>query len=359
MRIILSGGGTGGSVTPLLAVAEELEKQKPGIEFLFIGTRQGIPEKKLVEGQDIPYQSIFSGKLRRYLNWRNMIDPFFIIFGLIQSFFIILKFKPQAILSAGGFVAVPLSWAGWFLRVPIFIHQQDMIPGLANKLMAPMARKITVSFEKSLADFKINKTVLTGNPVRHWILAGNKLRAIKKFNLEHNLPTILILGGGTGAQKINQLIEEIKAQLTKSCQIIHCTGIEPTSNNNQALKVNSRYHSYKFLKKAMTDAYAIADVVISRAGMGVLTELSFLAKPTILIPIPDSHQEFNAQYFAKEKAVVLFDQKNLTAQLLQEKIYQLIASTDQRSVLSLNMSKLVYPKAAQKIADLVLTLIKK
>ena len=135
------------------------------------------------------------------------------------------------------------------------------------------------------------------------------------------MPTILSLGGGTGDQKINQLIEEIKAQLTKSCQIIHCNGIEPTSNNNQALKVNSRYHSYKFLKKAMTYAYAIADFVISRAGMGFLTELSFLAKPTILLPIPVSHQEINAQIFSKEKAIVLLYQNNLTPKFLEEKFY--------------------------------------
>ena len=354
MKIILAGGGTGGSVTPLLAIVQELRKQKPEIGFLFIGTRKGVPEKDLVRAQGIQYKSIFSGKLRRYFSLRNCIDPFLILFGFIQSFFIILRFKPGAIVSAGGFVCVPVAWAGWLLRIRIFIHQQDIIPGLANKLIAPLAKKITISFEKSLNDFNKTKTVLTGNPVRSWILKGHRQAAVKRFNLEDNLPTLLVIGGGTGAKKINEIIIKIVPELVKFCQIIHLTGQKQGQMSNVKCQMSERCHQYEFLKQDMSDAYAAADLVISRAGMGVLTELSVLGKPTILIPIPDSHQESNAKYFVDQKAVILMNQKDLTPEILLNKIGSLVSSADQRAILSLNISKLGHLNAAQKIARIVL-----
>ncbi len=354
MRIILSGGGTGGSVTPLLALAREIRKQKPDTEFLFVGTRKGIPERQLVEANNIPFKSIFSGKLRRYFDWRNIFSPFLIKLGSIQSFFLILKFRPKAIISAGGFVAVPLVWAGWLLRVPTFIHQQDIIPGLANKLMAPLAKKITVSFSESLTSFSQKKAILTGNPARFEITRGSKKRAIERFNLEPDCPTLLVVGGGLGAEKINELITKIAPELVKFCQVIHLTGRGKKYESLKIESLNNRYHQYEFLNPEMSDALAAADLVISRAGMGILTELVSLAKPTILIPISNSHQEANAQYFAGQKAVILMEQKNLNPQILLGKIRQLIFSTDERSVLSLNISKLSRPEAGQKIAEIVL-----
>ena len=350
MRIILSGGGTGGSVTPLLAVAREIKARVSEVEFLFVGTRKGIPERELASFAGIPFQSIFSGKLRRYFDWRNIASPFLIKLGFIQSLFIILKTRPAAIISVGGFVSVPLVWAGRALRVPVFIHQQDVTPGLANKLMAPFARIITVSFEKSLADFPRGKPVLTGNPVRPEILKGDKKRALKKFNLEPNLPTLLVIGGGTGAKRINQLISEIASELAKFCQVIHLTGRNKFQVSSFKFQVSPRYHQYEFLTEEMADAYAIADLVISRAGMGVLTELAHLSKPTILIPIPRSHQIANGQYFARKNAAVLLDEEKLTPEILLENIRQLLFSANKRSILSLNISKLVQPEAAQKIA---------
>ena len=347
MRIFLSGGGTGGSVSPLLAISQEIKKKNPEVKFLFIGTKKGIPERELAQSYNIPYQPIFSGKLSRYFCWQNFVSPFLIIAGFLQSVFLILKHRPKAIISAGGFVAVPLVWAGWFFRTPIFIHQQDVVPGLANKLMAPFAKIITVSLEKSLNDFSKEKTVLTGNPVRPDIKNYSRERAIKRFNLENNLPTLLVVGGGTGAQSINKLISEIIPELVEFCQIIHLTGKIKIPDSN-------RYHSYEFLNEAMPDALTIADLVVSRAGMGFLTELSILGKPAIIIPMPDSHQEINAQYFAEQKAIVLMNQKNINPKILSEKIHQLIFSTGERSVLSLNISKLAKPDAASKIAEIIL-----
>ncbi|MFA6215893.1 MAG: glycosyltransferase, partial [Patescibacteria group bacterium] len=205
MKILFSGGGTIGSVSPLIAVYEEIKKQHPGAEFLWLATSDG-PEDKLIGSYQIPLKKIFAGKFRRYFSWQNFFDPILIIFGFFQSLLIILKFKPQAVISAGGFVAVPVTWAAWLCRRPVLILQQDIRPGLANKLMARFASIIAVAFPKSLADFPGPKTVLTGNPVRPEILAGSREAGYKFFNFSPQLPTVLILGGGTGALSINRLV---------------------------------------------------------------------------------------------------------------------------------------------------------
>jgi len=361
MKIILSGGGTGGSVMPLLAVAEEIKKQcakdapqmrNSECEFLFIGTRKGIPEKKLVQEKNILYRSIYSGKLRRYFSFKNITDIFFILFGFIQSIFIILRFKPQAIFSAGGFVAVPLSLAGWFLRIPIFIHQQDIVPGLANKIIAPLSKKITVSFGVSLKSFNPQKTILTGNPVRPDIFEGRKERAIKKFSLEKGLPTLLIIGGGTGAKDLNDLIFQIVPQLTDFCQIIHLTGPNKSIINE---KLNHRrYHQIEFLTKEIIDVYQAADLVVCRAGLGTLTELSVLKKPLILIPIPDSHQEANAEYFKEKADIVVLSQKKIIAKILLKQIKNLIMSPDDLKRTGESIYQLIQLRAGEKISKIIL-----
>lgn len=351
LRAILTGGGTGGSVAPVLAVYEEMKKQRPEAEFLFVGTRKGIPERELVQNRNIPYKSIFSGKLRRYFSFKNIIDPFLILSGFIQSVFLILKFKPGAVFSAGGFVAVPLAAAAWLLKVPIFIHQQDIVPGLANKLIAPLARRITVSFEKSLKDFHKKKAFLTGNPVRPEILQGDKQKAIKRFQLEENIPTLLIIGGGTGARDLNELVVQIIPELVAFCQVVHLTGKNKSIKNQLNF---SRYHQMEFLSEGMPDLYQASDLVVSRAGLGVLTELSVLKKPLILIPIPGSHQVANAEYFSEKKAAVLINQKGLTQQILLQKIRQMIFSRNELSLLSSNISKLARPEAARKITEIIL-----
>jgi len=353
MRIVLTGGGTGGSVTPLLAIAEEIRKQKSEAKFLFIGTRAGYPEKEMIKNYDFSFCQIFCGKLRRYFSWQNFFDPFLVFLGFCQSLFILKKFKPIFIISAGGYVAVPVVLAGWFLKIPSLIHQQDIIPSLTNKILSPFAKKITVSFEKSLADFPKNKTVLTGNPIRKFILNGDKERAIQKFNLEKNLPTLLVLGGGTGALFINNLIGQILSELTKFCQIIHLTGKDKLKIENCKLKIN-RYYAYEFLTEEVTDAYAVADLVISRAGMNVLSELSVLGKPTIIIPIPDSHQEENAQYFQEKGAALVLDQKELTGEKLLNEIRELLGNKKKQNQLSENIKKIMLTNAAQKITAQIL-----
>lgn len=361
MRIILTGGGTMGPVVPLLALVQELREdfkiKKQDLNLLWLGTKNG-PEKNLIKDYQIPFKHIFHGKFRRYLSFKNLIDPFFIFLGLIQSFFILKKFKPDIILSVGGFVSVPVVWAGWLLKIPTLIHQQDIQPGLANKLMTPFIERITVTFQKSLEDFPKNKTVWTGNPVRKDILQGNKIRAIKFFNLEKDIPTLLIIGGGRGALELNKIVVEALPQLVKFCQVIHLTGkgkILPILNFDSLIA--RRYRSCEFLKKEIKDAFAIADLIITRAGLSTLTELCFLEKPIIIIPIPNSHQEENARIFEKLRGAVVLSQKNLTPQNLVLEIKGLLTDKRELEKLRRNIKKVMKSNAADNIIQEIYKII--
>ncbi len=354
MKVFLVGGGTGGSVAPLLAIAEEIKKKKPEAEFIFIGTKKGQPEKEMIKDYNFHFKQIFSGKLRRYFSWQNFIDPIFILLGFFQSIFLLIKFRPQIIISAGSYVSVPVVLAGWLLKIPSLIHQQDIIPSLSNKILAPFAKKITVTFEKSLNDFPKKKTVLVGNPVREVIFKGDKERARERFDLEKNLPVVFILGGGTGAAFLNNLVWQSLDQLLDFCQIIHLTGKGKLEIRNWKSEINYRYHLYEFLTEEIADAYAVADLVISRAGMNVLSELAVLGKPAIIIPIPDSHQEANAKYFAGKNAVIVLNQKELTSQKLLNEIRKLIFDEKLKNQLQENIKKIIPFDAKEKIVKEIL-----
>ncbi|MBN1779217.1 MAG: UDP-N-acetylglucosamine--N-acetylmuramyl-(pentapeptide) pyrophosphoryl-undecaprenol N-acetylglucosamine transferase [Candidatus Buchananbacteria bacterium] len=351
MRIILSGGGTIGSVSPLVAVFEEIKALKPETQFLWLSTRKG-KEIKLISAYNIPLKKIFAGKFRRYFSFRNFIDPVFIFLGFCQSVFFILSFKPDVIVSAGGFVAVPLVWAAKIFRVKVLIHQQDVRPGLANLLMARFATKITVTFEKSIKDFFVKKTIWIGNPVRSDILAGDKNRAIQNFGLENNLPTLLVIGGGTGSEVINKLIVSALPELTKFCQVIHLTG-----GRMSDVPSASRYHPFEFLTEEMKDAYAMSDLVVSRAGMSVLTELSALAKPAVVIPIANNHQEDNASEFLKQNAIILAEESSLNPEGFIQSIKELISNPAQLKYLSQNINSVIPPGATQKMTEIILSMI--
>lgn len=354
MKIILTGGGTAGSVIPLLAIAAQIKKQNPDAQFLFIGTKKGQPEKELAEKYNIPFTSIHGGKLRRYFDLRNIIDIFLIIIGFFQSLFIISKFKPDIILGAGGFIQVPVIWAGKFLGKKIIIHQQDLKPSLANKLTSCYADKITVTFEKSLNDFKKEKTVLTGNPVRKKILNGDKEVAYKTFNLNKNLPVILFVGGGTGALGLNIIIEKALPKLVEFCQIIHLTGKDKKVGDFN----HENYHPYEFLKDEMKEALTVADLIVSRAGMSALTEFSVLGKPIILVPLPKSHQEENALFFSQNRAANVIYYTDLKSELLTEKIKSLLNNKEEINILSENIKKIIKPEAAQSITSEIFKLVK-
>ncbi len=359
-KIILSGGGSGGPVTPLLALANSLWSEEEGqpLEILFIGTKRG-PEKEMVAAfnnnrkEVLRFVPIISGKLRRYFSWHNFGDLFKIICAFGQAFFLLLREKPDLIVSAGGFVSVPLVWAAALLRQPVLIHQQDVRPGLANKLMAPFARAITVNFEKSLYDYG-PRAIWIGNPVAPLQLSGDALsvKEIKdKYSLDITLPLVFITGGGTGAQAINELIFSSVSELTKFCQIIHLTGKGKLPVQEISL---ANYQVFEFLNnEEVLDLMRAADLVISRAGMSALSELSLLNKAALLIPIPKSHQEENAAVFAQARAAIVLKQDELTAAKLITEIRNLLADGQERVRLSNSIGKVIKRGAAESMAGIV------
>lgn len=321
MKVIFSGGGTLGPVTPLLALSEIIKTKYPQTEFVWIGTQSG-PERALVEKYNIRFITISSGKLRRYFSFWNFVDWIKIIVAFWQSMFLLLKEKPVAVITAGGFVSVPLHLAAWFCNIPAWVHQQDVRVSLANKIMAPFAQVITVAIKENLPAFSDKKTFWLGNPVRQDVFTGSKEEARKIFDLSANLPVVLATGGGTGSHRVNEIILKAAEHLSGKAQIIHITGPDRSQEMSEhAQKILNFYHARKFLTTEMKDAYAIADVVIARAGFGTLSELAALKKPAIIIPLP-GHQEENAAYFAKAKAIVEVNQNEADpykiAKIIQE-----------------------------------------
>ncbi|MDD5566861.1 MAG: undecaprenyldiphospho-muramoylpentapeptide beta-N-acetylglucosaminyltransferase [Patescibacteria group bacterium] len=354
MKIIFAGGGTGGSATPLLAVADEIGEKYPEADFLFIGTQYG-PEGNLVREKGMGFQAISAGKLRRYFSWRNFIDPFRVLAGFFQSLKILKEYRPDVILAAGSFVSVPVVWAAWFLHIPALIHQQDVIPSLANKMLQRIATLITVTFESSLKNFPKEKTIWVGNPIREELLTGSRDAGQKDFGLDPSLPTVLVFGGGTGAQKINEMMMEMIFKLTKFCQVVHLFGKE-----KMMYKIKEeRYHGYEFLVGEMKEAFAVADIVLCRAGLGSLTEVAAVGLPAIIIPMPDTHQEANAAVFKRANAAVVLDQSTVDPDFLVNVIHGLLSNMEWRRVLSKNIRQLVKPEAREILADKLLSLIKK
>jgi len=359
-KIILSGGGSGGPVTPLLALADNLlrEEGPTSLELVFVGTHHG-PEKEMASAFNARHDSalrfipIVSGKLRRYFSWHNLIDLFKIIVACGQAFFLLLKEKPDLVISAGGFVSVPLVWMAALWRCPVLIHQQDVRPGLANRLMAPFARAITVTFEKSLYDYGA-RAIWIGNPVAP-VSPDQKMLSVKeikdKYGLDIALPFVFVTGGGTGARAINELIFASVPESAESYQIIHQTGkgkLPP-----QGIK-SPHYQVFEFLNnREVLDLMRAADLVVSRAGMSALSELSSLNKAAILIPIPDSHQEDNAAVFAQAKAAVVLKQDGLTPEDLQGEIKRILDDGQERVRLSNSIGKVIKRGAAETMAGIV------
>lgn len=275
MKILFTGGGTLGSVTPLLAVAEEF----PRDEKLWLGTHGG-PERGLVERAEIAFRGIPAGKIRRYLSVQTFFDPFRIVAGFFAALVQIRQFRPHVIVTAGGFVGVPVAWAGWMLRVPVVVLHLDITMTLATHATSWCATKVLRAQE-------------FGVPVRRLIESVRRMPT--------NPPTILVLGGGTGAQSLNETIVAIAPELVAHARIIHMTGgrIGRTVSHPNYRQVEF------FYEKELADAYASADIVISRAGMGAIGELSAVGVATILVPYPNSPQEANAEFVQREGAALV------------------------------------------------------
>lgn len=354
-KIMLSGGGTGGSVTPLLVFAAAYRQDHPAVSFVFVGS--GPLERELVaEAQDIPFISIISGKWRRYFSLHNLLDIFKVSAAFFQSLFIIIKERPALLMTAGSFVSVPLSLAAYILHIPIFVHQQDIQPGLANRLMAPMARRITVVFEKSLADYG-TKAVWTGNPMSEAAWRGDREEVFRRYGLDPQHPLIIAFGGGTGAKGINDLIVAGLPTILKRSQVVLITGPGKALDLGKEERKGYEMAGYREFERVsheeISEIMGISAIAISRAGLGALTGLSRLAKPAILIPMPDSHQEDNALVFAEAKAAIVLDQAALDGNLLAKEIFRLLDDAQLCQSLSANISRLMKKDANVSISQLV------
>ena len=351
MRVLLAGGGSGGSAAPVIAVGEAIARRWPDTECLYVGTTSG-PERALVEAAGLPFAAVRTGRLRRYATWRNLTDPALVLMGVGQAAVIARRFRPDVAFAAGGFAAVPPLMAARLLGVPIAVHQQDVLPGLANRMLAPFAAQLTVAFPDTRLLFRTRTARVVGNPVRSAILQGDSARGRQQFQLSPQLPVVLVTGGGTGALRLNELAVDAAQGLADECQIIHLTGAgrspRPWSHVN--------YRRYEFIAGPMADALAVADVVVTRAGMAALAEVAALGRAAIVVPMPDSHQDANAAVVARHGAGVVCLEGDLTGSQLAMEIRALLADPVRRTELGAAASRLLPPNAADTVGNAIATL---
>lgn len=279
-KIVMTGGGTAGHVTPNIALMPALRSE--GFEISYIGSYAGI-EKGLIEAQGIPYYGISSGKLRRYFDVKNFSDPFRVLKGYREAVKLLRKLKPDVVFSKGGFVSVPVVLAAGRCKIPAIIHESDITPGLANKLAIPSAVKVCCNFPETMQYLPKDKAVLTGTPIRRELLGGIAENARKFCHFTAARPVILIIGGSSGSRAINNAVRDLLPELLKRYQIIHLCGKGNLDNSLDGLE---GYAQFEYIGKELADLFALADLVISRAGANAICELLALRKPNILIPLP-------------------------------------------------------------------------
>jgi len=357
MKIIFSGGGTLGPVTPLLAMREMIMESDPNAEFLWVGTNRG-PEKTLVEEAGVRFTALSSGKFRRYLSIWNIVDVVRIGIGFFQSIKLVWKEKPDVCISAGGFISVPLHWAAWLLGVPTWIHQQDLHIGLANKLMQPVATKITTATKDQVRLFPKKKSQWLGNPIRKELFEGSKKEAKKLFHLEDEIPTVFATGGGTGSLRVNQLIIESIAHLEDVCQVIHLSGKERPQELVEKTEKTfpDRYQVHQFFTHEMKHAYAAADIVISRGGFGTLTEIAALGKIAIIIPKP-GHQVENVRYLEKKGAAIYVNERTDDGNYIAKTVKLLLQDKTHQNQLREGLQKTLPPASAEDVKKILQTII--
>lgn len=317
-RIVLTGGGTAGHVTPNIALLPRLQEE--GYEVHYIGSYDGI-ERKLIEEFDVPYYGISSGKLRRYFDPKNFSDPLKVIKGYGEASSLLKKLKPDVVFSKGGFVSVPVVLAAKRRKIPAIIHESDMTPGLANKLCIPCATKICANFPETIQILPKGKAVLTGSPIRQELFCGNKAAGLSFCGFTEEKPVLLIIGGSLGSAVVNQALRSLLPTLLEKFQIIHLCGEGKT---DASLAGTKGYIQFEYVKKELSDLMAAADLVISRAGANAICELLALKKPNILIPLSASasrgDQILNAASFEKQGYSYVIQEEDLQAQTLQKAI---------------------------------------
>lgn len=320
-RIVFTGGGTAGHVTPNIALIPKLKSL--GYDIHYIGSYEGI-EQKLIEDYRIPYYGISTGKLRRYFDLKNFSDPFRVIKGFMEAKQVLKTLKPDIVFSKGGFVSVPVVRAASSLKIPCIIHESDMTPGLANSLCIPVAKKVCCNFPETLQNLPEEKAVLTGSPIRAELTKGSKEKGLSMCGFHGGKPVIMVIGGSLGAAGINTLVREALPKLLDDFQIVHICGKEKIDN---LLLSTDGYKQFEYVKEDLKDLFAIADIVISRAGANAICELLALRKPSLLIPLPArasrGDQILNAKSFEAQGFAMVADEDYLTAVTLTEKVHEL------------------------------------
>ncbi|MEE8885929.1 MAG: undecaprenyldiphospho-muramoylpentapeptide beta-N-acetylglucosaminyltransferase [Eubacteriales bacterium] len=313
-KIILTGGGTAGHVTPNIALLPALKEA--GYDIYYIGSYNGI-EKSLIEAEGIPYYGVATGKLRRYFDWKNFSDPFRVIRGIGEAKAIIKKINPDILFSKGGFVAVPVVTAAGQLHVPVIAHESDMTPGLANKLCLKYASKICCNFPETIKNVPEGKGVVTGTPIREELKNGSAEKGFAFTGLSPEKPVILVMGGSQGSVNVNNHVREALPELLKNFQVVHLCG---KGHLDESLKDQEGYRQYEYIKEELPDLYAMCSLIISRAGANAICEISTLAIPNLLIPLGSNasrgDQILNAHSFEKQGFSVVLEEADLTKESL-------------------------------------------
>ena len=347
-KIIMTGGGTAGHVTPNIALMPKLKEL--GYEIQYFGTENFI-ERKLIEEEKIKYHTISSGKLRRYFDVKNFTDPFKVIKGVFEAKSIIKKEKPDIVFSKGGFVSVPVVLGAYFNRIPVIIHESDITPGLANKISMPYATKICVTFEEAMEHVNKKKAVLTGSPIRGELFRGSRIKAKEFCKFKDDKPVILVTGGSLGSRIINECVRESLNDLLKTFNVIHLCG---KGNMDKSLNVVKGYAQFEYIKEELSDLMQLADIVISRAGSNTIFELLALKKPNILIPLSAKasrwDQILNANSFSKAGYSKIIEEENLNALNLLENIQEVNRN---KATYIENMSKSKQRDSLGKIVELI------
>lgn len=319
-KIVLTGGGTAGHVNPNIAIIPFLKEK--GYHISYIGSKDGI-EKTLIKPLGIDYYEISTGKLRRYLDFKNVTDSFRVVKGISDATSIIKKIKPNIIFSKGGFVSVPVVMGGYFNRVPVIIHESDISPGLANKICIPFAKKVCATFPEALQNIPKDKAILTGTPIREELFKGSKDEGLKICKFKTNKSIILVMGGSLGSVKINNILRDCLDTILKDFNLIHLCG-----KNNLDKNINKEgYYQLEYASDELKHLLAASDLVISRAGSNAICELLALKKPNLLIPLSKNasrgDQILNANSFKQQGFSNVLYEEDLNKDSLIENIYTL------------------------------------
>jgi len=365
MRILFTGGGTGGHVFPLIAIIREIRKLYPrkDLEFFYIGPEDEFGSI-LLSQEDVRIKTISTGKIRRYLSFQNIVDVLFKIpLGVIQAFYHLAKIDPQLVFSKGGSGSLPVTLCAKLFKIPVFLHESDVVPGLSNRIASKWAKKVLTSFPKT-EYFDLSKITLVGNPVRSEILDGSEEKAKELFDLTLEKPVLLFLGGSQGAEFINDFVLRILNNLLQDFEIIHICGIANLKEIQAEMQVvinkdlEKYYHPYSFLdEEKLKHAYKAADFVVSRAGSGGIFEIAAMGLPSILVPLPSAaanHQAKNAYAYAETGAAIVMEQDNLTPNFFLEKIRYIFVRPETLEKMREEALRFSKPLAAKTIARNIL-----